>query len=183
MDAAIAELIEKGFDKVTMLGVAKRSGSSKETLYSWFGNREGLFAALIERNGEAAAHRVSAALLVDDDPRDVLTSFGTGLLRLLTGPESVALNRAAMSAPELSKLLLDGGRKRVGPIVEAYLVELNNAGVLKIDDASAAFKTLYGLVVQDAQIRVLLGDPPPKPAHAKRQAALAVDRFFEIYSP
>ena len=45
-----------------MLSVARRAGASKETLYSWFGNRDGLLRALIERNADTSAERVAAAL-------------------------------------------------------------------------------------------------------------------------
>jgi AefR-like transcriptional repressor, C-terminal domain len=60
-------------------------------------------------------------------------------------------------------VLLAQGRHRTGPIVEAYLARLAEAGVLGIDDPAEAFQLLYGLVVRDLQIRVLLGEPPPAP--------------------
>ena len=176
----MAELIEHGFDGVTMLKVAKRAGASKETLYSWFGNREGLFAALIISNADRTAANVERALQKGGSPHDVLTGFAVGLLRLLTGEESVALNRAAMSSPELSQLLLASGRHRVGPLVEKYLGELGRDGIIRISDPAASFTLLYGLVVEDAQIRVLLGDDPPNLAALERHAAAAVQRFFVL---
>lgn len=178
--AAMAELIEHGFDGVTMLKVAKRAGASKETLYSWFGNREGLFAALITNNADTTAANVERALQQGGSPEHVLTSFAVGLLRLLTGEESVALNRAAMSSPELSQLLLTSGRHRVGPLVEEYLGELGRDGTLRIDDPADSFTLLYGLIVEDVQIRVLLGDDPPDLATIERHAARAVQRFFVL---
>ena len=33
LDAALAELVEQGYDKTTMLSIASRAGASKETLY------------------------------------------------------------------------------------------------------------------------------------------------------
>ena len=183
LDAAMAQLVEHGYEKVTMLGVAREAGASKETLYNWFGNREGLFAALITANADNAAANVSRALESEADPVETLTGFATGLLMLLTAPESVALNRAAMTSPDLARILLDGGRHRVGPIVERYLGALIDAGVLAANDVSEAFETLYGLVIRDTQIRVLLGEEPPPPASAPKIAADAVQRFLMIYRP
>lgn len=183
LDHALEELLDGGFTRLSMLGVARRAGASKETLYSWFGDRDGLLTALIERNGDLAAARVRAALGGHDDPRSTLAGFAAGLLALLTGESSVALNRAAMSSPELAQILLRSGRHRIGPLVEEYLTRLHDEGVVHIPDPPAAFGVLYGLVIQDHQIRVLLGESAPTSAAIQRSSELAVDRFFVLFPP
>lgn len=180
LDATLVELVEKGYESVTMLSVASRAGTSKESLYTWFGNRDGLFAALIERNADQSAERVQAALDGDGDPIETLTGYCIGLLNLLTSEASVALNRAAMSSPDLAALLLAGGRRRIGPLVEQYLTTLDRTTNHSISDPPAAFMLLYGLAVQDVQIRVLLGEPPPDKAEIAERAATAVQRFFSL---
>ncbi len=45
-----------------------------------------------------------------------------------------------------------------------------------------SFELPYGLVVQDAQIRRLLGEPSPDCAEIERRAALAVRRFVVLLS-
>ena len=105
LDAALQELIEYGYEGVTMLGVARRASASKQTLYAWFGDRDGLFAALIARNADASATQVSRALESAADPSEVLRQYARGLLTLLTGPASVALNRAAMTSAPLAARL------------------------------------------------------------------------------
>lgn len=182
LEAAHLELLDHGYEKLTMLGVASRAGASKETLYSWFGNREGLFSALITQNADESAERVSAALAQGGDPRHTLTGYAVGLLGLLTSGASVALNRAAMSSPELADVLLQSGRYRVGPIVEDYLQRLSDDGVIVIESAPDAFELLYGLVIQDTQITVLLGQKPPSKREIYRRAGVAVDRFFQLTS-
>lgn len=183
VSAALAELIEHGYDQVTMSAIAARAGASKETLYNWFGSKEGLFAALIEANADQSARRVEDALDADADARDTLVAYATGLLTLLTSAGSIALNRAAMSSPELAEVLLVNGRHRVGPLVETYLTRLDDAGVIAVDEPGTAFELLYGLVVRDAQIRVLLGEAPPSPAAVAERAATAVDQFLRLTQP
>jgi AcrR family transcriptional regulator len=180
IDAAFDELLESGYEKLTMLGIASRAGASKETLYSWFGNRDGLLAAMITDNADTSAERVRDALDTDADPHDTLTGYAIGLLTLLTDPRSIALNRAAMGSPELARTLLSSGRHRVGPIVEQYLSQLSDQAVIDIDNPAAAFTLLYGLVVQDTQIRVLLGEPPPSPTEIRQRASTAIDRFMQL---
>jgi AcrR family transcriptional regulator len=121
-----------------MASVAERAGSSKETLYAWFGNKQGLFTALIQRQAEAANQAVAAALDHRGDadatqgssPAETLTRFAANLLLLLLGERSVAINRAAMAelgggtargTGELAAVLLAQGRHRTGPMAEAYL--------------------------------------------------------------
>lgn len=180
LDAALAELVDRGPAKLSMLGVAKRAGASKETLYSWFGDRDGLLTALIERNAEQTVSRVRAALDSPDDERSVLEAFATGLLRLLVGPSSVALNRAAMTSPDLAALVLRSGRHRVGPLVESYLESLDDDDRLAVPDAASAFELLYGLVIRDTQIRVLLGEPAPTAKAITRRAEEAIDQFLRL---
>lgn len=181
LDAALEQLVEQGPSALSMLAVARRANASKETLYSWFGNKDGLLTALIERNADRTMGGVQAALSDHDaDPREVLVGFARGLLGLLTADASVALNRAAMSSPALAERLLASGRFRVGPIVESYLAAGRDRGVLAFDDPSEAFELLYGLVVRDLQIRVLLGESPPCPDSLDARAADAVDVFLHL---
>jgi hypothetical protein len=77
-------------------------------------------------------------------------------------------------------VLLAQGRHRTGPIVEAYLADLAARGRIRIDDPAEAFRFLYGLVVQDFHIRVLLGERPPGAAALAEQARTAVDRFLTM---
>lgn len=183
LSATEAALLDVGYDNVTMLSIAKRAGASKETLYSWFGNREGLFAELIERNADRSATAIDAALSDERPPHETLTSFGVGLLSLLTSPTSVALNHAAMQSPELATRLLASGRHRVGPLVEDFLASLHDRGVLDVPEPSEAFGVLYGLLVRDTQIRVLLGEAAPTPAAITRRSTAAVEQFFELFAP
>lgn len=163
-----------------MQAVAARAGCSKESVYAWFGNRQGLFAALIRRQAEQVNDRVRAALERDEPAGEALTTIATNLLQLLTGEVSVAINRAAVSSPELAAVLLRHGRHTTGPIVEEYLARLAERGELAVDDPAATFRLFYGLVVQDSQIRALLGEPPPSPQALAAQARQAVANFLAL---
>src|SRR5688500_1482250 len=89
---AIAELVPGGVEGTTMQAVAARAGCSKESLYAWFSNRDGLLAALIERQAEQTNVAVAAALDRPAEPRTMLTVVAENLLRLLTSDASLALN-------------------------------------------------------------------------------------------
>ncbi len=183
IEAALDELVEHGVADTTMASIAKRAGASKETLYSWFESRDGLVAALIRHNADASAERVRAALAGGEASLETLTAFGGNLLRLLTSPSSLALNRAAMTIPSLADELLASGRHRVGPIVEEYLARLDDAGLIGVADPATAFETFYGLLIRDTQIRCLLGEPAPDDDAIEVRATDAVDRFVTLHPP
>jgi AcrR family transcriptional regulator len=181
---ARSELLAVGFDKLTMLGLARRCNASKETLYSWFGSKEGLVAMLIAEEGSNTIEGLRAAFTDPEiEPRTALQGFARSLLALLCSPWSIALNRSATRSADLGALLLQHGRHSVGPIVEQMLEHLHALGILTIADPPAAFRELYGLIVQDTQIRVLLGEDPPRLAEQHAQAHAAVEAFWALHQP
>jgi AcrR family transcriptional regulator len=180
LTAAMEELIESGYEKLTMLKVARRANASKETLYTWFGDKTGLFQEMIASNADATATKVQQAFSVDGDAAEILGQFAYGLLSLLSSRSSIALNRAAMSSPDLALLLLQQGRYRVSPIVEAYLRQLQESKVLRRNCCSDQFTLLYGLVIRDTQIRLLLGDAVPVKVDLQRQAHSGVEHFLAL---
>src|SRR5688500_4617957 len=147
-----------------MSAVAARAGSSKESLYTWFGSKEGMVGALIRRQAAKTNAAMEAALGTDRAPRDVLIGIAVNLLDVLLSDVSLALNRAAVSSPPLAAILLRHGRHTTGPLVERYLARLYRDGVLALDDAAEAFSMFYGLAIRDLQIRALLGEPVPNAA-------------------
>jgi AcrR family transcriptional regulator len=183
LDATFAVLVDRGYQNLTMTAVARRAGASKETLYSWFGNKQGLIAALVHDQAADTEARLIDVLAESADVRQVLADFAVGLLLLLTGDRSVALNRAAMTDPELANLLLREGRRRTGALVEHYLAQAHSRGELHAPHPAESFEMLYGLIVRDTQIRVLLGEPAPPRDALERRAEAAVHQFLALIPP
>jgi AcrR family transcriptional regulator len=180
LDAALAEIGDNGFERLTMSAVAARAGSSKESLYAWFGSKEGLVGHLIRRQSSRTNAAVEAALATNQPSSEVLVGIATNLLNVLLSDTSLALNRAAMSSPALAKILLQQGRHTTGPLIERYLAQLQQEGMIQIEDPAEAFCLFYGLTIQDSQIRALLGERPPDASERARRAELAVGRFLAL---
>jgi AcrR family transcriptional regulator len=187
LTAALDLLVEAG-DGLTMTAVARRASCSKETLYKWFGDREGLLTATVQ--WQAAKVRVP---LVDRRSLDAnslrasILQFGRDLLATIAGPTSVTLNRLAVShATEsngLGAIVLDNGRftmgKRLKPVLEAG----RDARLLKFDSSETAFRTFFGLIVRDVQIRLLLGEKLAlSPREIEQDAERATEQFLELYA-
>ena len=184
---AVLELLVEGGDQITMTAVAKRASCSKETLYKWFGDRDGLLAATVRwqaskvRTGNYDRQKLDAEAL-----RDSLEAFAANWLKVISSRTSIALNRVAVShasgKSNLGRIVLDNGRFAIGERLKPLLEAGRAAGLLAFDDAEDAFRTFFGLVGRDVQIRLLLGDPLKlSTAAIERDAKHAVDQFFILF--
>lgn len=185
LSAALDELVESG-DEMTMTAVAGRANCSKETLYKWFGDRDGLLTATVQwQSAKVRAPQVDRSGLDARSLKAGLVQFADDLLRTLTGEVSVALNRLAVShaAGGLGAIMLRHGpsavRRRMLPVLEAAKA----ARLLRFSDAEDAYRAFYGLVVRDLQIRLLLGERARRsPARNAAEADEAVGQFLALYS-
>ena len=76
LDVALAVLAERGY----------RAHASKETLYSWFGDKSGLFEQMVSWQAERLDETLARSLEPEgDDARAVLRTFAVEMLRLLLG--------------------------------------------------------------------------------------------------
>ncbi|MCW2673464.1 MAG: Transcriptional regulator, TetR family [Frankiales bacterium] len=60
--------MERGYEAASMDEVARRAGVSKPVVYDHFGSKDGLFAACVERTGDALARAVAEAAATTSDP-------------------------------------------------------------------------------------------------------------------
>jgi len=72
LDVAHARFAAHGFAAVTMDDVAADAGVTKPLLYAYFGNKERLYLACVERAGEAMFATVGAAVSSAASPADAL---------------------------------------------------------------------------------------------------------------
>jgi AcrR family transcriptional regulator len=70
--AARARFAERGFAAVTMDAVAAEIGVTKPLLYTYFGNKEGLYLACLEPAAEALVDTVARAVQGADDAAEAL---------------------------------------------------------------------------------------------------------------
>ncbi|MER8919734.1 MULTISPECIES: TetR/AcrR family transcriptional regulator [unclassified Mesorhizobium] len=163
LDAALRLLVEEG-DNLTMTAVARRASCSKETLYKWFGDRDGLLTATVQ--WQASKVRV---VPVDGERLDLasltasLEGFASDWLKVISSDTSIALNRVAVGhagsgKDDLGAIVLENGRFALARRLKPVLLAGKQAGLLDFTDAEMAFRTFFGLVARDVQIRLLLGD-------------------------
>ena len=173
--AAYALLAEKGYDGTSMLSIAKAAKASNETLYRWYGDKRGLFEAMVRDNAAEVKAMLEAEMSSGGSPIDALRTIAPVLLSMLLGERAILLNRAAASDPsgELGAAIAKGGRDAVQPLIAAVIegieTEVKPQGMSKAD-------LFLGLLIGDAQIRRVLGVMPALPEdqiQARSNAAIA----------
>ena len=97
---------------------------------------------------------------------------------------SLALNRLAIGqssreGSKLGKLLLERGRRQIDRRAMGLIDAGKRAGLLRFNDGDEAYHSLYGLIVSDLHVRMLLGEPGLK--DTGRQAERAVTAFLRLY--
>lgn len=167
IEAAAYEVLEaKGYGGTSMLSIAKQARASNETLYNWYGDKRGLFQALVTRNAEEVRAHLETELETDHDALSILGSLGPKLLDLLTGDRAVALNRAAAAdnSGELGETLSRSGREAVFPLLAQVMERARGEGQLTFAAPSEAVELYLDLLVGDQQIRRVIGrlDKPSK---------------------
>ncbi|MBO6916957.1 MAG: TetR/AcrR family transcriptional regulator [Rhizobiaceae bacterium] len=161
-EAAYALIDEKGYDNISMLAIAKRAKASNETLYRWYGDKKGLFQAMVIRNADDVYASLVKDLEAHRDPMQILEDISLKLVRLLTSDRAIALNRAAAAdaSGELGKALSEVGRDRVLPLISKVLGQIKDQGTfgaLSLDDVTRLY---MNLLIGDLQIRRAIGVIP-----------------------
>lgn len=179
--AAYAVLEAKGYAGASMLAIARAAKASNETLYAWYGDKTGLFRALVRRNAAEVTALLTTEIAAGGDAAAALARVGPVLLGLVTSERAVALNRAAAADPtgELGRAIAAEGRGAVAPLIAQVLAQGRAAGAFAFDDLEAACEVYLGLLIGDLQIRRVVGRMP-QPDAAARQARS--DRALRLFS-
>ena len=188
LESALALLVEGGEKALTTAKIASASNCSKESLYKWFGDRDGLISAMMAFQGS----KVGAAVGQEDLGsatafKSYLIRFACELLSVLAGDTSLALNRLAIGqasneASPLGPLLIENGRGVIETKAVGFLNSAAEKNYLRFEDARQTYHVLYGLIVRDAHVRLLLGERRELVMkNFERDAQTAIAQFYKLY--
>lgn len=193
IEATAYRLLEQhGFAATGMRAIAQEARASIETLYRWYGDKTGLFAALIARNAAEAGDLLDAMLADGVAGMAVLRRVGPVLLTMLLGERAVALNRAAAAdlTATLGGILAQQGRASVVPRISRVMAQALASGEFgpRPGDTPPAPGDLaelwLTLLVGDLQIRRVTGAAEVlSPDQIAARAEWALDCLVRLYPP
>lgn len=182
-EAAYRVLEDRGYAGATVLAIAREAKASNETLYNWYGDKAGLFRALVARNAQAIQDFLAERIAAGAEPMETLAHLGPELIALLAHPRAVALNRAAAAdaSGELGRAIAAAGRDSIGPQIAKVLCAARDRGDLRFDDAGAALQLYLDLLIGDLQHRRAIGLMRPPDADTRgARSALALARLRRL---
>jgi AcrR family transcriptional regulator len=185
---AVLDLMVETGDNFSMATVARRARCSKETLYKWFGDRDGLLTATVQwQASKVRMPDLPRAGLTREKYAAGLRTFAFNWLSVITGDVSIALNRLAISHAGsqkggLGQIVLHNGPFAMARRLEPIFMLGRAARVIAFDDVYSVFHAYFGLVVSEVQIRCLLGDEQrPSPDEINFMADRAVEQFLALF--
>ena len=182
LDAAKAVFIEHGYANATLDDVIRRSGGSRATLYKQFGDKDGLFAAIIS---DLCAEMMSRlANSSGQEPQAVLLAFGRAFMAGLMEPSGLQLYRVligeAARFPRLAESVY-----RAGPAVAAgqlakHLRRWIAEKRIRVADPDLAARQFLEMTKGDLHFRALLRlEPYPTQAEIDGCVRSAARLFLE----
>jgi AcrR family transcriptional regulator len=126
LDAALALIAEKGYESVSMEGIARRAGVTKPVVYDLFGTLADLLEALLEREEERALAQLADLMPTpakDADPAQVLADGLDAFLRAIeTRPDAWRLCLMPVEAqPGIVRAHVERDRTAIAKQLEAIV--------------------------------------------------------------
>lgn len=182
--AAATELfLEHGFAKTTLEMIIEQAGGSRRTIYQLFGDKEGLFGAVLHQCCQDTVMLLRGADSGGLEPREALYRIGVRYLKSIFSPKSVALYRVVVresaNFPELGQAFMESGPEQGIRMLATYLQKQCDEGVLHLDNPELAAKIFLDMIKARQDMWVLLTDYIPGREEMEQSVRLAVDLFLE----
>lgn len=191
LDTARQMFLERGYNATSLDDVAAASGVSKTTVYNNFGDKEGLFSAVVLAVTERAEQIISelGATLSGDGPvAERLTVVARVLAYGVLNPAVVQLRRLAISEalrfPGIVTAYWDRAPARTLTLLTASFTQMAAQGELDTDDPAAAAVLFAYAVLGLCQDQALL--QPSRPvtrADLDEHVGKMVTAFLRAYPP
>jgi TetR/AcrR family transcriptional repressor of mexJK operon len=186
LEAAARQFLEHGFARASVDAIAKASGVSKVTIYSYFPTKEALFETAVGSCTDEVFASLPPGALDPLDPETALVLIGKAFLKLKRSDDVVGSFRlmfaaAGEHAAACEAFYRQGPEKLIRQVAD-YLRAAASAGSLSIRTPDEAADQFLSLFLGGADIRIMLGLGKPKTSEDNRLVRANVDLFLRAYA-
>lgn len=183
LDAAAKLFVEKGFEKTTLSDIVHLAGGSRATLYEQFGDKEGLFRAVMEENNRRISEQMAAAHANSwRGPEAALTSFGLRFVWALMDEQIFAVLRILITEaerlPGVAEAFWEIGPDTGVQRVADYLRHATASGQLRVEDPLMAAHSFIAMITTNMIMRRLMLPQAPVDMAAVETMVRASVRLF-----
>ncbi len=185
LNAAAELFFEFGYAATSIDAIIALTGGSKRNIYSVFGGKEGLFTALVERAGGAAAVELASGdIEAIADWRSALVEAAQRLIAAFVSPSLVGVYRIMVAEgarfPELARRAYEQGPERAGIAIARVLKIGQQRGELPDMDLNSAANLFVAMTRNNLHLQVVLGlRAAPDEIEIALIAAETVDVFLD----
>ena len=185
--AAKQMFVHQGFNGASMDDIATAAGVSKLTVYSHFGDKQGLFTQVVQAFCEQALPVALFELAPEQPLRERLLQIGLAFHGMVMAPEAIAGYRILCQPNALGAGFADAfwqaGPQRIQQAFVALLQRRADAGELQLDDPERAASQLITLLKGEPHAQALFGFPCAAPAESPQaHVAAVVDLFLRAHA-
>ncbi|MBV8865904.1 MAG: TetR/AcrR family transcriptional regulator [Acidobacteriaceae bacterium] len=174
--------LKRGYDAVSLDDILEGVGGSKTTLYSYYGGKEGLFAATVEKTCHDKLGPLLAMDLTDLDPKTALNTIGRQFLAIMSDPEGRAFFRSMISEaqrfPELASRFFASGPEVMIRLLRRNIEQWQKKGLLRSGNPEMLAGQFLGLMMGNYHLKSLLNLMDPL---TEKQIKTWVARGTEIF--
>jgi AcrR family transcriptional regulator len=181
LDAATDIFLERGYTDASIDTVVERAGGSKATVYSMFGNKEGLFSAVVALCGE----EFSAALgptAICTSPADSLKRIARAYLHVAMGPKRLAMYRMVAGdsgrRPEAGDIFYRLGPGMALETVTKFFRDCDSCGLLDLREPEFLADYFLGALRGNLFTRAVLN---PTRAPTAKEIEAHIDQVVEVF--
>lgn len=156
LKGAMQEFLKQGYTGTSMDKIAQAAGVSKQTLYSYFQDKESLFLALAEHLAKKRFVLVFGAMPLDGEPQQVLRQFAQQMLKqIINDWEYLAFIRLVFAEsgrfPEVGRVFAENIAKPGTKAIATYLASHPELNLPDPEEAASAFlgALLHYIITQE----------------------------------
>ncbi|WP_339767469.1 TetR/AcrR family transcriptional regulator [uncultured Paraglaciecola sp.] len=187
IQAATKVFVGSGYEATSLQEIVALAGGSLATLYRLFGNKEGLFYAVIERKSDQLLSEIDYNDLQSKSPRVALIEIGMRFFSMVISPEVGAIHRLiigeAVRTPRLREIFLTLATERAIRNLAEYLQAQVDKQHLDIKNCFIAASHFMGALKGNYHIRCMLGEVVNLSLEEQEEfVTAAVDMFLNGYA-
>jgi AcrR family transcriptional regulator len=182
LDAATEVFLENGYGGATIDLVVERAGASKGTVYSFFGGKDGLFAAIVEERVERILAAFGDPEVVHSDVRHALAHIAERYMEVAMAPDAVGFHRLIIAEgirfPELARTFFQLGPERTYAHLAGMLSVWRKRGLVRLDDPQLAAVQFFNAISGDLHRRAMAGIIPK---NLRREIQRSIDHAVQVF--
>lgn len=188
LDVAVRSFLANGYSRTSVDSIAAEAGVGKQTVYSYFDTKEGLFLAAVVHAREAQRATLVETSVDPAVPAAGLSALARVCLKVILDPTVSALRRLTIGEMPHHSGLQELWRESAAPAqpypqVIEFLEACDKRGTLVVTDPHRSARQFVFLLATEARTVTAQGIEPLPARERDRIVADTVDLFVRAHRP